>query len=356
MTHSNPDISFFQSSMIVGGAQRVFANLVRSFDSKGYNVDLVLTEKKGEFLKNVPRTVRIVELNSPRMLTSFPNLTWYLKRNSPKALLATTGANKVASFVNTYYKNETNITIRLANTPDKESQEKMNNIFMNNYYPNADSIITLSNDAKAFLSNECNIREEKIKTILNPVDIDRITNMSERPLKEDFQAPIIMAVGSLINQKDFSTLIRSFALVKDEINSNLVIAGEGENRRNLNDLSRELGIEENVHLMGYEPNPYKYVAKSSVFVLSSAWEGCPNVLLEALACGTPVISTDCPGASEEILNGGEYGPLVPVGDHTALAQQILRTMKNPLSSEKLQSRAEDFSIETVSEKYEEVLI
>jgi len=166
---------------------------------------------------------------------------------------------------------------------------------------------------------------------------------------------VLLGVGRLVMQKDFPTLIQAFALVRQRCPARLTILGEGEKRPQLEALVRELGLEAEVSLPGFVQNPYAYMARSAVFVLSSAWEGFGNVVAEAMAVGTSVVSTDCQSGPAEILEGGRYGKLVSVGDVAALAEAILATLSQPTDPEVLRQRSRAFSVDLVVDQYLEVL-
>ena len=165
---------------------------------------------------------------------------------------------------------------------------------------------------------------------------------------------MILGVGRLTQAKDFPTLIRAFALVRKKRAARLMILGEGEERPKLEALVRELGLEREVTLPGFVDNPYKYMKRAAVFVLSSKWEGFGNVLVEAMALGTPVVSTDCPSGPAEILENGRWGRLVPVGDVYALAEAIIETLDEEHHPD-VANRAKDFAVELAVEKYINVL-
>jgi glycosyltransferase involved in cell wall biosynthesis len=171
--------------------------------------------------------------------------------------------------------------------------------------------------------------------------------------------PVILAVGRLTKAKDYPTLFRAFSLVRQVRPAKLLVLGEGEERSNLERLAIELGIQNDVSMSGFVDNPFAFMAKASVFVLSSAWEGFGNVLVEALACGCPVVATDCPSGPREILDNGRYGRLVPVGDHEALAKAILETLDNPDFPADRQTRlqrAMEFSVDVAIDRYMKVLL
>ena len=165
-------------------------------------------------------------------------------------------------------------------------------------------------------------------------------------------SPIFISAGRLTRQKDFPTLLKAFQIVKAQLpNAKLVILGDGEDRNELEKLAQELENQNSVDLPGFVKNPFAMIARADAFILSSRWEGFGNVIVEALACGTPVISTDCPSGPAEILGNGAYGTLVPVGDAQSLAQAMLREIAVPTPRNKLRDRANDFSIEKIVPEY-----
>ncbi|MEM2568314.1 MAG: glycosyltransferase, partial [Candidatus Bathyarchaeia archaeon] len=214
-------------------------------------------------------------------------------------------------------------------------------------YPRADRIVASSKDLAKDLLEFTGVSVERVRIIYNPYDPE-IERKANEPLSHPWfsngQLPVILGVGRLHVQKDFPTLIQAFALVRQNRPCRLVILGEGEERPKLERLVRELGLENDVSLAGFEPNPFKFMKNASVFVLSSKYEGFGNVIIEALACGCPVVSTDCPSGPSEILEDGKWGKLVPVGDVEAMAKAILETLDNPPDRKALQQRAMDFHI------------
>lgn len=161
---------------------------------------------------------------------------------------------------------------------------------------------------------------------------------------------VIVAVGRLHPQKDFLTLIRAFHLLQQQLQCKLVILGEGEQRRSLEAEVARLGLTESVALPGHVGAPGSYLAHADLFALSSQYEGFPTVLIEALACGCPVVSTDCPTGPHEILEGGRFGPLVAVGDPAALAEAMRATLQAPLAAATLMERGRTFSIEAATDR------
>jgi glycosyltransferase involved in cell wall biosynthesis len=227
-------------------------------------------------------------------------------------------------------------------------------LFIKYFYPKADGIVTVSQKAAEDLAQFTGLPIERIQSIYNPVIDSELLEKAKAPLEHPWffpqEPPVILGVGKLEAQKDFPTLIRAFAWVRKVREARLAILGWGPDRPQLQALIQELGLEADAALFGYVDNPYPYMARAGVFVLSSAWEGLPTVLIEAMAVGTPVVSTNCPSGPTEILDNGKYGWLTPVGDSTALAKAILAAIDS--KEKKVESSwLEQFSLETATQQY-----
>lgn len=359
-------IALFLPSLRGGGAERVMLNLARGFAEKEYEVDLILTKAEGPYLSQVPDRVRIIDLKSPRVLYSLAGLIRYLRQEKPQVLLsALDHANVVALWAKKLSRMPTRIVISVHNTISRESanalsfKDRLKPLWTRFFYSSADAVITVSKGVAEDLIRFTNLPREKVHVIYNPVITPELFAKAEEPLEHPWFAsnepPVVLSVGRLTPQKDYSTLIRAFALVRKEMSAHLMILGEGEERPKLEALVKELGLEQEVSLPGFVDNPYKYVKHASVFVLSSKWEGFGNVLVEAMAVGTPVVSTDCESGPREILEDGKYGKLVPVGDAKLMAKAILETMgkekKNLFKIYLMQ-----FTLEYITDKYVKVLL
>ena len=217
----------------------------------------------------------------------------------------------------------------------------------------------MSDGVAADLSRLARLPRKRITTIFNAVDVNRIRELAVAPITDGWFAegapPVLLAVGRLAPQKDYGTLLRAFALVRSHRRVRLVILGEGPERDRLRDEAIELGIAADFRMPGAVPNPYPHMTRARLLVMSSAWEGLPTVLMEALACGCPVVSTDCESGPREILGADNTGTLVPVGDHGALAAAILRMLEAAPDRERLTRRAMAFSVDRVAERYFDVL-
>ena len=224
-------------------------------------------------------------------------------------------------------------------------------------YPRADTLVAVSDGAAKDLGETLGLCRGHVKTIYNPVVFPGLIQMSyeEVPDLQDIQSPIILAAGRLAREKDYPTLLKAFSRVLSHGPAKLIILGTGELEAELKAQAVQLGIADHLIMPGFVDNPYAWMRRANVFVLSSAWEGFGNVLVEAMACGTPVVSTDCPSGPAEILEGGKWGRLVPVGDHEALSEAILDELRNPSSSLAVE-RAESFATRHAIDEYEALIL
>lgn len=223
----------------------------------------------------------------------------------------------------------------------------------------ADCIIVPSEGIREDLALNFRVAPGKIRTVYNGVDVGRVQSLSTEPLESPWfngEVPVILGVGRLAPEKRFDTLVQAFAALKGRVKARLVIVGEGPLRGELADLARRMGVADDVALVGFQDNPFAYMRRSTVLVLSSSFEGFGNVLVEAMACGLPVIATDCPTGPGEIIHDGRNGLLVPVGDPIAMGHAICRVLTEQGLRERLirggLERAEFFSIERTAQEYE----
>jgi glycosyltransferase involved in cell wall biosynthesis len=223
------------------------------------------------------------------------------------------------------------------------------------WYGRADAVVAVSKGVADELAALGEVPREKVHVIHNPIDSGRIIRQAEaqpeHPWFQPGQPPVLLAAGRLHPQKDYPTLLRAFASLRKARKLRLAILGEGRERPRLEQLIGDLGIGEDVRLLGFQQNPFAFMARAAVFVLSSAWEGLGNVLIEALACGCPVVSTDCPHGPSEILEKGRYGALVPVGDPQELAHAIVAALERPADARAGVERARAFDIQNIAEQY-----
>ena len=359
-------VALFLPSLRGGGAERVMVNLARGFYDQGINVDLVLAKAEGPYLSEVPAGVRVIDLHSSRVLFSLPGLVRYLRRERPQAILsAMDHANIVAIWARklsgvpcrVVVSVHSTLSRALTNNPNLRGYLMPNLIRI--FYPWADTVVAVSNGVAEDFANITRLPRESIKVIYNPIVIPELLEKAKEAVEHPWfsrgEPPVILSVGRLTKAKDYPTLIRAFALVRRKYPARLMILGEGEERAKLEALTQELGLQDDISLPGFVDNPYAYMARAAVFVLSSAWEGFGNVLVEAMAVGTPVISTDCPSGPAEILENGRWGKLVPVGDVEELTKAIMITLRDPNHPD-VAKRAQDFRIEKQVQNYLKVLL
>ena len=227
-------------------------------------------------------------------------------------------------------------------------------------FPYADAAVGVSLGVTAELAKVSGISANRLHTIYNPIVsknlLQKANETPDHPWFNNTGPPIVLAIGRLDKQKDFPTLLTAFARLLDQCSARLVVLGEGPLRPTLLALAHNLHISEHVDFPGFVSNPFAYLAKARLFVLSSRYEGFGNVLVEAMACGCPVISTDCRSGPAEILENGRWGKLVPTEDPEALAQAMIHTMDTPSQRDALRERASYFSVERAVDRYEELLL
>ncbi|MEM2266052.1 MAG: glycosyltransferase [Candidatus Hadarchaeales archaeon] len=365
---SQPYVAFFLPHLHRGGAERVTVSLVKGLVARGVQVDLILVNRgMGAYEEEIPTECRIINLGAKRALAAIPALARYLKRENPDVLFGVlTHINVAALLARMLARVQVPVIVTEHNTfsaahpyAERKSTSRFLPLLMRLLYPKASFIVGVSQGVVDDLKKVLRFHSPKFRVIYNPILNEDLLKKAEEPVDHPFfgegKPPVVLAVGRLHIQKDFPTLLRAFALVRKEMDARLLILGEGEKRKELEALARELGIAEDLDMPGFVKNPYKYMRRSAAFVLSSQWEGLPTVLVEAMACGCPVVSTDCPSGPAEILENGKYGLLVPPKDYEKLAQAILKVLKDERLArelrEKGRKRAMDFSVENAVEKY-----
>ncbi|HVM14931.1 MAG TPA: glycosyltransferase [Egibacteraceae bacterium] len=364
-----PKVAFFVPSMSVGGTQLATLRLAGAFAERGYPTDLVLARAKGPFLERVPANVRIVDLQASRTLTSVPAMTRYLRRTQPDVVFsARNEANVVACVARRLAGASTRVVINVGSTLSRKAVDaptfrgRSTMRWAGPFYRNsADAVVAISQGVAEDLVAHMGLPRDGVRIIYNPIItpelFDDAKERVDHPWFSPGQPPVVLGVGRLSVPKDFPTLLRAFALVRKERDAHLLVLGEGEERARLEALVDDLGLGDDVALPGFEGNPAKYMQRAAVCVVSSIWEGLPAVLVEALALGTPVVSTDCPSGPAEVLDGGRLGALVPTGDPEALAAGIMQTLEPQVPSDghpPLTSSLERFTLEKAVEEYEQV--
>jgi len=369
----------------VSGTARVMLRLAEGIAARGHRVDLVVCRSDGEFAEQVPAGVEPVPLaprgdfstrlrfawarRSPGPALRFADAGWvhpfadYLRSQRPDAVLAAaTFSNVVAIWAREIAGLQVPVVLSQHNHFSAKTvrrNRRWKRPLVREEYPRADALVGVSQGVSEDLADAIGVSRERVRTIYNPVVSPSVAEQAgEVPAHAWFQAgepPVVLAAGKLKPRKDFAMLLRAFAQLRKEREVRLVVLGEGEERLALEQLARELGITEHVDLLGFTDNPFMYMARAAVFALPSQWEGFSAVIAEALACGCPVVSTDCPSGPAEVLDQGKYGKLVPIGDAPAMTRALRDTLESPLPRDVLRARGAEFSVERATDAYLEVL-
>lgn len=355
-----PLISFFIPSLDGGGAERVTVTLINAIVEKGYSVELLMPSANGVYLNDIKKEVKVISLGKPNTLSCIVPLAKYMKNSRAVALLSVLNhANVIAILAKLFSRSKIKLVVAEHNNlvravrHDKSFRTKIITNLMKVLYPRANNVIAVSEGVAKSLAEVIGYPEEKIDVIYNPVVTDRVLELCKKTIEHNFfslKGDKIVAVGRLTAQKDFKNLLKAIAFVQETRNIQLVILGEGELRSELENLRDKLGLNEIVHMPGFVDNPYAWMSAADLFVLSSAWEGLPTVLIEAMAAGTKVVSTDCPSGPCEILQEGKWGELVPVAQPMELAEAILRTLAEP-EGKNVTERALVFNVENSVKQY-----
>ena len=352
-------IALFLPSLRGGGAERVMVLLANGFVARGHRVDLVLARAEGPYLDEVAAGVRVIDLGRSRVLTSLWRLMRYLRRERPDAMLsAMTHANVIAIWAKMLARVPLRLMVSEHSSPSRShsggGMARIMQLLVRRFYGKADIIVCVSNGAREEMAALYPALAERVTTIYNPLDLDRIHRMMEEPVShrwlEERDRPVILAVGRLTAAKDYPTLLRAMAHLLDQRPARLIILGQGEEEAVLRQLIHDLGIGEHVDLVGFQKNPFSWMRRCDLYVMSSAWEGLPGSLLEALVCGAKVVSTDCRTGPREILEDGKWGALVPVGDAHALAAAIIERLGQSKSVANSQ-RLKDFEPAHIAQRY-----
>lgn len=339
--------------------------LANAFASQGHDVDLVLAGATGDYLSEIAPDVRLVDLRSNRVIKSFPALVRYLRRERPRVVLsAISHANMVAVWAGALAGQSTRVVVAQHNNLLQSmklytsARQRIMTWLMRPSYVRADAVIAVSEGVADDLARGIRFPLERISVIYNPVDLDRVERLARESVDHRWfspdEPPVIVTAGRLAPAKDLMTLLRAFSILRKKRVARLVVLGEGALRAELEHLVRELGIEADVSMPGFVSNPYAYMARARVFALSSRTEGLPTVLIEALACGCSVVSTDCPSGPAEILEDGKWGRLVPVGDTETLADAMAAAI-DETGDRDTTTRASEFGLDMIIDDYIDVL-
>ncbi len=362
-------IAFFLSSITDGGQSKVSLDIASGLAERGYDVRFFFSSVSNDiFLDSVHEKLELVDIgikpslksNLPLSLKTIIPLAKSLKRFNPDIVISGGNVNNcVAIIAKSIFRQK----IKIITTEHADLTSCLNNTnpfyakivlrLMKLCYPRANIVAAVSQGVADDLAHNLDLNTKSIEVIYNPIVNDQLIMLSELEVQHPFlnqkNVPLIISVGRLSVQKNYENLIDAFHLFLKHSNANLLIIGEGPERLKLQNKIDELDLGDKVDLFGHTSNPYKYISRADLFVLSSLWEGLPTVLIEALACNTPIVSTDCPHGPREILESGKWGSLVPIENSKALSDAMLDMIDNPITG--LTNRANDFTSEKSIEKY-----
>jgi glycosyltransferase involved in cell wall biosynthesis len=338
-------------------------NLAHGLVSQGCAVDLLVASTEGPNRDQVPSVRRLVEFGTSGVLRALPSLAKYIREFRPCVVIS---AMEHGNLVTLWAARLARVAVPIILTvhldlPAHWAGEPLRGLarmlpwLVRRYYPRAQAIVAVSHGVGEALNRVVAIPPGRLHVIYNPLVTPELSRQASHPVSHPWlntsEPPVFLGVGRLAPQKDFATLIRAFARLRRVVAAKLLILGEGPERVRLNTVIRDLHLEADVELTGFVPNPFAYMRRAAGVVLSSRYEGFGNVLVESMACGTPVVSTDCPSGPSEILEGGRYGPLVPVGDESRLADAMLSVLRHPIDSGELRARAVAFSVDLIADQY-----
>lgn len=382
MTAANSaHIGIFMGALWVGGRERILLAVAEALAADGACVDILIPGPIAALRAEIHPPVQLIDLhrwwmrlpgirasNKLRIYLSPPALAAYLRRIHPDVLLAASiPPNLAALIARRLAGTSTRLVLRQSSIvhipgvePYKMIRPRPRDRFIRRLYSEADAIIAVSQGVADNLAWIADFPPGVIHTIHNcnvTAEIEAKARQSvNHPWFAPGEPPVLLAVGRMAPKKDYPTLIRAFSRVRAQRETRLLILGrEGSERARLLELATRLGVADAVDMLGHVANPFAYMAKASIFVLSSQSEGMPNVLAEALACGCPVVATDCPSGPREILDNGRYGRLVGVGEADAMAKAILDTLESPPKRAFLRARGAEFGVDRAVQGYLKVL-
>ena len=365
MSQQEPKISVLASFSGAGGVERMLVNLLQGFAALERDVDLLTIRTESPHLAALPPSVRRIDLGARHSAGAALALARHLRAEPPQVLLAAKDrAGRAAVLARQLARVRLPIVMRLGTDLSGALAHRhplrrwLRTAPVRRIWRHIEHIVAVSEGVAEDTVRVARYPPARISVIRNPVITGALAAQAAMPCPHPWltpaaqaASPVILGAGRLERQKDFSTLLHAFALLRAARPVRLVLLGEGAWRERLTALANRLGVAADVDLPGFQPNPYPFLARARVFALSSRWEGSPNVLTEAMALGTPVVATDCPSGPREILGGGRYGPLVAMGDAPGLAAALAQALDAPLAPAVLQAAVAEYSVLESARRY-----
>jgi glycosyltransferase involved in cell wall biosynthesis len=346
-----------------GGAEKVLLTLANNISRSKFRLHLILVDASGPNLSMIPPDVNAVCLGYRHVSRALPSIIGALRKIRPDVVLSSIGHLNLAMIVaHLFLRNRTKVIVRESNVPSISfsgtAKLKLIALLYPFLYPFADRILCPGSGVRSDLQKSFKINARKMVVVPNPVSVKAIRSAMvyvQCPWGE--RRPRLLAAGRMTAQKGFDLLIKAMKLIVAEVaDAHLIILGDGPQRDDLLRLVETTGLSNNVTLGGYQKNAYPYYHQADLFILSSRYEGLPNVVLESLACGTPVVAFDCPGSLKDILQKPQQGTLVPPENISALANSIMHRLKNGLNPGKQSLLPPKFHLENVVSQYEQLFL
>jgi glycosyltransferase involved in cell wall biosynthesis len=352
-------ITFFMPSLAGGGAEKMVLNLIRGLQDYPVQIDLLVAKAAGELARQIPKGINLVELNQNHVSSTFFTLIHFLRDHHPDILFsAVDNANLTAILAALLSGTQTKRVISVHQVGSKFRQihhsvrERVLQLGIRLFFRFAHQIVAVSDGVAEDLIRGLPIKPSRIRTIANPIlsyqQLEKLKNSSI--LKKPGEVRIVSA-GRLVKEKDFQTLLAAFAIIRKQLTCHLTIYGEGPERERLENQRDALGLTRDIDFPGFTEDIFQALMPADLCVVSSLTEGFGNVIVESLACGVPVVSTDSPSGPREILQDGKFGRLVSIQQPESLAEAMLASLKQKTDRSLLQNRASDFTIEKIASIY-----
>jgi glycosyltransferase involved in cell wall biosynthesis len=360
-------VMFFAPSLGKGGADRVLLTLLKHLDRSRFQPSLVLVRRDGPWLGDVPSDVRVLELGARRLATSLPRLVPVLRRERPDVVFSLqAGANVIAAIAHTLARSKARLVLSERSTlkrPDWSRARSAIELPLKRVtYRRADVVTALSQGVGRELHAMLAVPEAKIRVIYNPtVDDDLVAQSRDRVEHPWFadDVPIVLAVGRLVEIKDYPTLLAAFARVHAQKRARLVVLGDGPLRESLVARAGSLGISDDVAFLGFDKNPFRYMARARVMIHASRAEGLGSVIIQAMACGTPIVATDCDYGPRELITSGRDGFLVGVGEPAQIAERVSQLLVDDALAKRVSAEAAKsalrFTVPEAMARFEEAI-
>lgn len=371
---NKPNLLFLITSLSGGGAERVLVDILKGINKKLFNVHLAVEKLEGEYLPLIPDDIQTIVLSKENSLSPIKRIKLLNSVIEEYAIDVAIGfmqgPNKTIMRSKLLSKNNYKTILTEHNNPKLNYHKSSSYLIkalrvfeMKFLYKKSDKIITVSEGIKNFLVDQWSIKQEKITVIYNPVDIKKIRNKLKENVEFDWGAlqnfKIIIAIGRLVEQKGYQDLLNVFKIVKTSVPSKLLILGKGPLENELRNLATELGLIDDLYMLGFVDNPWTFLKNSDLYLSTSKWEGFHLTIVESMACGTLPVATDCNYGPREIIENNVDGLLVPVNKVEVIASEVIKILNDDKRRKKMAkmaiSKPEKFYLNKIVAKYEKTI-